>query len=147
MVKAYVGDSISLTCGADGVINGKFVEADTTAGRVKLGTAGGSIIGVANGGKVGFRDGTAADPYDDGDLINVQLTGVIEMIAGGTIATGDYVISDGNGEPVAYAADDLNGTFDDEEVEASIAEVLAVRGQCVDNGAADGESVLIRLIR
>ena len=146
MVKTYIGDSISLKCGADGVINGKFVEADATAGRVKLGTAGGTIIGVANGGKVNFRDGTAADPYDDGDLINVQLTGIVKMVAGGTIATGNYVISDGNGEPVAYTADNLNATFSDTEAEASIADSITIRGQCVDDGAVDGGDVLIRLM-
>lgn len=147
MVKIYTGDSISLTCGADGVINSKFVEADATAGRVKLGTAGGTIVGVANGGKVGFRDGTAADPYDDGDLINVQLTGIVSMIAGGTIAFGNYVVSDAAGEPVAYAANDLNATFSDTEVEASIVDALSICGQCVDAGGADGAAVLIKLIR
>ena len=111
MVKVYTGDSRRLKCGSGGVIKGKFVKADATAGRVMLSSAGATTMGVANGGKVGFRDGTAADPYDDGDLINVQLTGIVNMVAGGTIATGDYVVSDAAGEPVAYAANDLNGTF------------------------------------
>ncbi len=110
VVCKYDGDVTTREVGTDGVINGRFVTADT-GDTVKLASAGDQVVGVADGGKVNNHDGTASDPYKDGDKIAVRHRGVVIVEAGADgITMGDLVKTANNGK--AQKFDTANDTVD-----------------------------------
>lgn len=110
VVCKYEGDVTTREVGTDGVINGRFVTNDT-GDTVKLAGAGDQVVGVANGGKVNNHDGTASDPYLDGDKIAVRHRGIVVVEAGADgIVMGDLVKAAANGK--AQPFDTANDTVD-----------------------------------
>lgn len=102
VVLKYDGAVTTREVGTDGAINARFAAGDT-GDTVKLAGADAAVIGVFDGGKVNNHDGTAADPYLDGDKVAVRHRGIVVMEAGGDgITVGALVKSDANGKPVVY---------------------------------------------
>lgn len=145
MVTVYggKGNNWSTTVGTDGVINGRGVVFDTAG--VKLGGAKGVGIGVANGGKVNGHDGTSADPYLDGDEINVTMEGLCYIEIGAAVSFGDKLAMDADGQFITFVQVDQTDTYVEANVEGIIADSQAVMATALEAGSSAGDLVLAKL--
>jgi hypothetical protein len=69
---------------------------------VKFGSADDTVVAAAAATDLAL--GVSLNAAASGERVEVQLLGIAEVKAGGTIARGDYVVSDANGDAVALAA-------------------------------------------
>lgn len=145
MVTVYGGEgnNWSTTVGTTGVINGRGVVFDTSG--VKLGGAKGVGIGVANGGKVNLHDGTAADPYQAGDEVNVTMEGFCYVEIGAAVSFGDKLAMDADGQFITFVQEDQGATYVEANVEGIIADSHAVMAFALAAGSTAGDLILAKL--
>ncbi len=69
---------------------------------LKFDSADDTVVPAA--GATDLAMGVALNAAASGERVDVQLAGIAEVKAGGTVARGDFVVSDGSAEAVAMAA-------------------------------------------
>lgn len=91
LVESAVNTSMEYTA-EEAVDANLFVKAGTATGKVKVGTAGATVIGVA-------PEAIAANAKG-----NIEVAGVVKVKAGDSISMGALLVSDANGKAVAVTS-------------------------------------------
>lgn len=100
-VKAYSGPHSVITRKAEGAITaGSVVTSGSNEIDVAEASAGSNPTGVAEGATVGdYND------LEDGDSVNVVVTGIVRAEAGGNVSEGDKVKAGSSGTVVSASGD------------------------------------------